>query len=182
VRRIELPLRDLATLTVGQRVVVLGCPGSGKSVLADALAERTGLPVVRMDDLYWQPGWTRPEPARFAEVLREAVARPQWIIEGNYASSLPIRLERADTAIFVDTPTTTCLWRVLRRGLARARGETESLPQHVRAAPRASSALSIDPAFVAKILTFHRKLRPGLLEQLERFATQGTVHLMRVTS
>lgn len=40
-----------------RRVMIVGHPGSGKSTLARAMGERTGLPVVHIDQIHWRPGW-----------------------------------------------------------------------------------------------------------------------------
>ena len=40
-----------------KRVLIVGCGGSGKSTLARHLGEKTGLPVVHLDRLWWLPGW-----------------------------------------------------------------------------------------------------------------------------
>ena len=98
-----------------KRVLVIGCSGAGKSTFAVALAGRTRLPLIHLDREFWQPGW-RPLPrapwrARLAQLLEE----PTWIMDGNFDSSLDIRLPRADTVIWFDLPRSLCLRRVLRR-------------------------------------------------------------------
>lgn len=40
-----------------RRVLVIGCPGAGKSTLTRALAETLGLPAVYLDRLWWKSGW-----------------------------------------------------------------------------------------------------------------------------
>jgi adenylate kinase family enzyme len=52
---------------------------------------------------------------KFADLQRELVTAERWIIEGNYASTLPIRLARADSVIFLDLPARTCLWGIAQR-------------------------------------------------------------------
>lgn len=98
-----------------QRVMILGPCGSGKSTLARELAPRMGLPLVHMDQLGWQAGWVETEKAELHASLAEAVAQDQWLIEGNYGSTLAPRLERADTVIYLDFPIRLCLWRLIRR-------------------------------------------------------------------
>ena len=41
-----------------ERVLVVGCAGSGKSALARRLASLTGLPLIELDRAFWRPGWT----------------------------------------------------------------------------------------------------------------------------
>lgn len=54
-------------------------------------------------------------PDEFSARQGELVAAERWIIEGNYAATLPIRLAAADTVIFLDIAATTCLWGIAQR-------------------------------------------------------------------
>ena len=117
-----------------QRVAILGSGGAGKSALAAAIAERTGLPVVHLDVTYWKPGWKQPSPEEFALALDAAVADERWILDGNFLrhDSEDPRFERADTVIFLDLPRTTCLWRVLKRRAQESGRPRSDLPEGCR--------------------------------------------------
>jgi len=106
-----------------QRVVVLGNAGSGKSPFAAKLAQIIGLPVVHLDAYFWQPGWQpSPRPA-WAERVRTLAAQDAWVMDGNYAGTLPLRLARADHVILLEVPRVQCIYRVVRRGLT-TRGQS----------------------------------------------------------
>ena len=107
---------------IGRRVLVDGLTGAGKSTFSRALAARTGLPLIYLDLLYWKPGWSRPSPDEWSENQREALAGDAWIADGNYPETLPLRLERADTIVVLDTPWWTCAARAFRRGIRRPAG------------------------------------------------------------
>jgi adenylate kinase family enzyme len=106
-----------------QRVLVIGSPGAGKSTLAHALAARTGLPLHNLDRMHWLPGWVERDRSEGLTELRGVLAQERWIIDGNYGSSLPERLIRADTVVWLDYPTHLCLARVFKRWW-RYRGRT----------------------------------------------------------
>jgi adenylate kinase family enzyme len=106
-----------------KRVLIIGPCGSGKSTLARELAPRMGLPLVHMDQLGWQAGWVETERAELNARLAEVVAGERWMIEGNYGSVLPPRLERADTVIYLDFPIRLCLWRLIKR-IVTLRGQS----------------------------------------------------------
>ncbi|HET8662483.1 MAG TPA: AAA family ATPase [Micromonosporaceae bacterium] len=114
------------------RVLVLGSPGSGKTTLARTLATRTGLPLLHLDDEYWGPGWTRPDPRAWQQRLARMVAEDRWIIDGNYLPSIPTRAARAEVVIVIDAPPLLCVLRTIRRALRIRRGHHEPLPRRVR--------------------------------------------------
>jgi adenylate kinase family enzyme len=69
-----------------RRVLVLGSSGSGKSTFARRLSQITGLPMVSIDAIYWQPGWRPSDPDSFATSMTQAANEPSWIMDGNLAS------------------------------------------------------------------------------------------------
>ena len=109
-----------------KRVMIIGCGGAGKSTLARKLGEKTGLPVVHLDQIWWAPGsWQHMERVAFDDILREEMDKPRWILDGNYNRTMELRLEKCDTVIYLDMPRLVCLknWigRVIQNwGHARA--------------------------------------------------------------
>lgn len=97
--------------------MIVGCPGAGKSTAARALSARTGLPIIHLDYHYWRAGWVPEDPARWPEKVAALARQPRWIMDGNYANTLPYRIAHADTLIHLDFPTWLCMSRVIRRTL-----------------------------------------------------------------
>ncbi|MFM5895862.1 MAG: AAA family ATPase [Novosphingobium sp.] len=131
-----------------QRVLVIGSPGAGKSTLAHKLADRTGLPLFHLDQMHWLPGWIERDRDEGRAELAGVLAGERWIIDGNYGSSLPMRLERADTVIWLDYPTALCLGRVVKRW-RKHRGHTR--PDMTEGCPE-----RFDLEFIHYVLTFRR--------------------------
>jgi adenylate kinase family enzyme len=73
------------------------------------------LPLTHLDVIYYDAEWHEPSQEEFGHRQRELAGRPRWLIEGNYASTLPIRLAAADTVIFLDLPAVACLLGILQR-------------------------------------------------------------------
>lgn len=111
----------------GRRVVVTGLAGAGKSTFSRALSARTGLPVVVLDYHFWLPGWAEPTETAWREKQSRLLAGDDWIADGNYAATLDLRLKRADTVVFLDTPWWICAWRAFVRGI-RSRPAGAVLP------------------------------------------------------
>ncbi len=100
-----------------RRVVVLGASGSGKSTLAAALAGRLALPYHATDPVFWAAGWRATPEAAVRAWLVETTAAPSWVLDGNFVSHRDVLWARADLAVWLDLPFTTCVWRVARRNL-----------------------------------------------------------------
>ena len=100
-----------------ERVMIIGCGGAGKSTLARQLGEKTGLPVVHLDKLFWHPGWVESTKDEIDEKIMAAMAEPCWIIDGNYNRTLPKRLEYCDTVIYLDFSRFSCMMGVAKRVL-----------------------------------------------------------------
>jgi adenylate kinase family enzyme len=98
-----------------ERIAVVGCGGAGKSTLARQLATVLGAPLTHLDEIYYDRDWNPLPHHEFDSRQREIVAAPRWVIDGNYATTLPLRLAAADTVIFLDLPPVVCLWGVGRR-------------------------------------------------------------------
>lgn len=98
-----------SALHIGHRVVVTGMAGAGKSTFARRLSAKTGLPAIHLDVHFWNPGWVEPSDT-------------EWIADGNYHETLDLRLERAHTIVYLDTPWWLCAARAFVRGLRRPPG------------------------------------------------------------
>ena len=92
-----------------ERILIIGCSGSGKSTLARALGEKIGLPVIHLDQLWWQTGWQNVTMAEFDSRLAMALNMDQWIIDGNYSRTMEARLTKCDTVIYLDFGRWECL-------------------------------------------------------------------------
>lgn len=100
-----------------ERIMIIGCGGSGKSTLARQLGEKLNLPVIHLDKLFWTPGWVSIPKEEFNRVHEEAISREKWILDGNFDRTIPMRLQRCDTVVYLDFSRFACLMGVLKRVL-----------------------------------------------------------------
>lgn len=106
---------------VGNRIVVTGMAGAGKSTFSKLLSAKTGLPLIHLDLYSWKPGWVRVLEEEFLETQRELLASDMWIVDSNDVNN-DLLLKRADTFVVIATPWWICSWRAFIRGLRRAPG------------------------------------------------------------
>lgn len=100
-----------------QRIMIIGSPGSGKSTLARKLSQDLKLPLIHLDKLNWIDDKETVSEEIFLERLNKAVAGKSWIIDGNYGSSMALRLKRAELVIWLQVPRFICLYRIFKRFL-----------------------------------------------------------------
>lgn len=103
---------DLAN---SKRIMIIGCAGSGKTTFAVALSAIVKIPVIHLDKEWWQPNWVETPKDEWHAKQTEFVKEDTWIIDGDYGRSMNIRLERADTIIFLDMNNWVCIYSALKR-------------------------------------------------------------------
>ena len=139
-----------------KKIIVIGCPGSGKSTFSRELHEKTKIPLYHLDMLFWNADKTTVEKSVFLERLNELLDKDEWILDGNFNSTMELRMSRCDTVIFLDFPPDICLEGVrARRGKPRLDIpwiETEE-----------------DVEFMDFIRSFNQQRRPQILELLEKY-------------
>ncbi len=131
-----------------QRVMIIGPCGAGKSTLSFDLAKRLALPLIHMDKLNWQPGWVDEGNDRLRGLLATEIARDRWLIEGNYGSTMAMRLNRADTVVYLDYPLPLCLTRLIKRIIS---GYGKTRPDMADDCPE-----RFDPGFLWYVINWNR--------------------------
>ena len=107
-----------------KKILVIGCPGSGKSTFARRLRDRTGLPLYPLDLLWHRPDKTTVSEAEFDAALAEILRKDRWIIDGNFSRTLERRLAECDTVFLFDLPLADCS----AGGEARIGTQREEMP------------------------------------------------------
>ena len=135
---------------MSRRILVIGCPGSGKTTFAQRLAEKTGLPLFHLDSIYWRADRTHLTREELVDVLRPILAGPRWIIDGNYNGTMALRVEACEEVIFLDYPAEMCLAGVRAR-MGKPRVDMPWMETEE------------DPAFMAFIRDYAEQSRPKVL-------------------
>ena len=94
---------------MGKKILIIGCPGSGKSYLSIKLASKTKIPCFHIDNLYWNFDKTHVEREELIKKYQDILCLDEFILEGNYQGTLEYRVKYADTIIFLDFPLDECI-------------------------------------------------------------------------
>ncbi len=160
-----------------RRVAVFGTTGSGKSWLAERLADRTGLRMVELDALFWGRDW-QPAPVELLRHRVECETREDgWIVVGNYGQVRDLVWRPADTLVWLDLPLPVVMWSLLRRTVKRAvtreelwgTGNRESL---------ATAFLSRNSILLYALKT-HRRNRERFAQECEALAGEKRIVRLR---
>jgi hypothetical protein len=164
-------------LLSSRRILVIGCPGAGKTTFAKRLCGILGVPLLQLDEMNWETGWRRAQPEVFLQRMRSAMACDRAVIDGNYAGSLPERLYWADAVVYLDVPTATALLGFLGRAARRRWSSDRNLPGSIAPGEACREPLSL--AFLIFILGFRFSVRPRIERMLE---SHEALKVVRLTS
>lgn len=141
-----------------QKAIVIGCPGSGKSTFSKALHNATGLPLYHLDMMNWNDDGTKVPKYTFMERLHQALEKESWIIDGNYCSTMEMRMQFCDTIFFLDYPTDICI-----DGIKSRKGkERTDIP--------CTTLEDEDNKFVEFINNYNSVSRPTVMELLHKYS------------
>ena len=140
-----------------QKVIVIGCPGSGKTTFAERLNIITGLPLYYLDAIWHKPDKTHISRESFDKSISAILNTAEWIIDGNYSRTLEIRLEQCDTVFLFDLPTEVCI-----------QGATDRLGKGRYDLPWIDKELT--PSFKQSIQDFPRNSLPRIYELIEKYS------------
>lgn len=143
--------------------------GAGKTTLARQIADKLRLPVIHLDAHYWRPGWVETPPDEWRRTVAELIARPVWVMDGNYGGTMDMRIAACDAVVFLDLPRLVCLWRTVKRTL-HFRGRTR--PEITTGNP---DRMTWD--FVQWIWTYPKRRRPAILVRLARLEDKRVIIL-----
>lgn len=149
-----------------KRVIVIGCPGSGKTTFAVKLHRITGLTLYHLDAIWHRPDKTNIPRVEFDRKLQEIFATDRWIIDGNYARTLELRLRECDTVFFFDLPTELCLQGVRER-LGKRHDDLPWIEE------------TFDPEFEGFMKEFPKHTLPKLYELAEKYSTEKELHIFK---
>ena len=138
------------------KVIIIGCPGSGKTTFAEKLNKCTGLPLYYLDAIWHKPDKTHISREDFDERILEIFKKDKWIIDGNYKRTIEMRLKECDTVFLFDLTTEVCL-----------QGATERIGKGRYDLPWIETEL--DPEFKQFIEEFPKDTLPQIYDLLEKY-------------
>ena len=140
-----------------QKIIVIGCPGSGKTTFSLRLAEKLGIALFHLDAIWHTADRGHISREDFDEKLGAILEKRAFIIDGNYSRTLERRIAAADTVFFFDLPTEICLEGATAR-LGQARVDMPFIDE------------TLDPAFRNEIERFRGEVLPTVYALLEKYA------------
>ncbi|CAH0344434.1 DNA topology modulation protein [Bacillus sp. CECT 9360] len=141
-----------------KKIMILGCPGAGKSTLAKRLSGILHIPAIHLDAHFWQPGWIEMPREKWQAKHEGLMAGDSWIMDGHYSTTIGNRFVNADTVIYLEFPTIVCLYRIIKR---RFQYHGETRPDMASGCPE-----KIDWEFFSYVATFNRQKAPILKERI----------------
>jgi len=154
-----------------KRVMVIGCCGAGKSTFSKKLSFFTKLDLIHLDQYYWKPNWEETDKLAWSNLVKDLTGKSRWIMDGNYGGTMDIRIEKADTIIYLDCSTIKCLWRITKR----------ILKYHGRVRPDMPEGCKerFDLNFYHYVATYNLVRRKSILEKLDKLKERKQILIFK---
>ncbi len=143
------------------KIIVIGCPGSGKSTFSRALSKTINIPVYYLDMMFWKEDKTSVDRSVLIERLQEVFKKDKWIIDGNYGSTMELRMQNCDTVVFLDYLIDVCI-----DGIKQRQGKPrEDMPW--------IATEEDDIEFIDFIKNYNLRSRPKVIELLKKYSDKN---------
>ena len=146
------------------KIIVLGCSGSGKSTFAERLQKITKLPLYHLDTIWWKPDRTHISRDEFDRKLDDLVNRDNWIIDGDYSRTYEKRIAACDTVFFLDYDVEVCIKGIMDR----VGKERKDIPW---------TDDKLDPELVKQVRDYETVDKPVLIELFNKYSNKNIITL-----
>ena len=149
-----------------KKIIVIGCPGAGKTTFSEKLADKTGIKLFYLDAIWHKADKTHISRDEFDVRLGEILALDSYVIDGNYSRTLERRIAACDTIFFFDLPTEVCLDGVISR-IGKKRPDMPWIDEE------------LDPSLKAEVEAFRDKNISVIYELIEKYKSGKTVVIFK---
>ncbi|WP_169083461.1 DNA topology modulation protein [Paenibacillus sp. PL91] len=154
-----------------KKIILIGSGGSGKSTLARTIGKILLINVYHLDAIFWKPGWVATPKDEQKKVQEKLINHERWIIDGNYGGTIDIRLNAADTIIFIDLSRWICLFRVLKRRFQYRNKKRDDLAEGCEE--------RINFQFLKWVWDYSIEQKPKIMEQLRNHSPDKRVIILK---
>jgi len=147
-------------MNYGNKIIVLGCSGSGKSTFSKKLHEVTQLPLIHLDNIWWKKDRSHISREEFDRKLGEILQGDKWIIDGDYSRTYEVRFKACDTVIFLDLNFEECMSGIKER-VGKKRSDIPWTEQE------------LDPELVKLVDNYDSDNRPVILSLMEKYSNKN---------
>jgi len=149
-----------------KKIIVIGCPGSGKSTFAKELHKIYNIPLYHLDLIWNKPDKTTITREEFNKELSKIFSTDEWIIDGNYQRTIETRIKEANTIFLLDYHLEVCL----NGANSRVGVKRDDMPWLEE---------TLDKEFEQKIIDFSKEKLPTIYELLEKYKENKNVVIFK---
>ncbi|SHH43140.1 P-loop NTPase family protein [Tepidibacter thalassicus] len=160
-----------------KKTIIIGSPGSGKTYFSNILEEKHNIKIYHLDDIFWSEDWKEMSMDEFNKKIKYIVNQDSWFIDGNFISTLNIRLNNCTHIIYMDKSLFKCLYQATKRILRIFFGEKHLLPKNIYKASKYKKQKSTDGyiKFMIYIIKFHLITKKELMNKIKKFTNVSII-------
>lgn len=149
-----------------KKIIVIGCPGSGKSYFSKKLKDILNYPIYHLDLIWNKPDKSTISREEFDSILNKIFLEDAWIMDGNYQRTLEMRINACDTIILLDFD----LEVSLEGATSRVGQQRDDMPWQEE---------TLNEEFKNKILSFRDEKLPEIYKLLDKYKEEKEIIIFK---